>query len=485
MEESFMSQDLLNGSVFLSIPVPEMISIAVSVVAVILFAVFLIKSIHNKEEAVRNASALKRITNSVGAGLVNYLPNEDGIILYASAGFYSMIGYTREEMEERFDGKFFSIVAPEHRALCRTFEFENGENVLRKEILVHTRERNDAGELLLKEKWFLLTGNIIRKRNGRESVSAVMVDVTKDHEMNEHLRMEKERYKVVSGLSNDIIFSYSYRTDTIEFGEGFDMLFPGPTVRPGFLSDKSWREQIVHREDIDTFDEICRIAEIGKEEVDDQVRLKTRDGKYIWCRIIAKAIKSNGGRGTEVIGKIMNIDRHKRELSELESKAMRDPMTGALNKESTRVFIENYIERYPDMPGMFLILDIDKFKNVNDTYGHLMGDKVLIRAVNEMRKAFRSDDIIGRIGGDEFVVCIGNIRSNDIMIKQAKKLHEVLRTPAVFDDVTIPMSASIGIALFPEHGRGYEELLACADRALYEVKGTTRDAFIVYDGRPL
>ncbi|MBP5159775.1 MAG: diguanylate cyclase [Lachnospiraceae bacterium] len=480
-----MSQFFLTGTLFLAIPAPELISIVVSVVAVVLFAVFLIKSIHNREEAERNALALKRITNSVGAGLVNYLPNEDGLILFASARFYSMIGYSKDEVEEKFDGKFFSIVSPEHRALCRTFEYENGENVLRQEILVHTRERNEAGEVVLKEKWFLLTGNIIRKRNGRESVSAVMVDVTKDHEMNEHLSMEKERYKVVSELSNDIIFSYSYRTDTIEFGEGFDMLFTGDSVRSGFLSDKSWREKAVHREDLETFGAICSIAESGREEVDEQVRLKTRDGKYIWCRIIAKAIKSRGDRGTEVIGKIMNIDRHKRELSELESKAMRDPMTGALNKESTRVFIENYIERYPDMPGMFLILDIDKFKNVNDTYGHLMGDKVLIRAVNEMRKAFRSDDIIGRIGGDEFVVFIGNIRSNDIMIKQAKKLHEVLRTPAVFEEVTIPMSASIGIALFPEHGRSYEDLLACADRALYEVKGTTRDAFIVYDGRPM
>ena len=129
---------------------------------------------------------------------------------------------------------------------------------------------------------------------------------------------------------------------------------------------------------------------------------------------------------------------------------------------------------------MLLLVDIDHFKDINDTYGHLMGDNVIIEVVKQMTRAFRANDIIGRIGGDEFVLFVCDVKDPQIQFKQARKLHEVLRTPLTVDGQTINKSASVGIALFPDHAMDYEKLLECADKALYKVKGSGRDSFIIY-----
>jgi diguanylate cyclase (GGDEF)-like protein len=192
-------------------------------------------------------------------------------------------------------------------------------------------------------------------------------------------------------------------------------------------------------------------------------------------------VRDQDGYVKEAIGKIINIDLHKKELARLETKAMRDPLTGALNKEYTKIFIERYMEENPDKNGMMFVIDIDKFKEVNDTYGHLVGDNIIIEVVRAITKSFRSSDIVGRIGGDEFVVFACNVQKKEDQIKQAQKLHGVLRQPVEVNGKIIKKSASIGVAMFPDHGSSYEKLVECADKALYAVKGSGRDAFIMYD----
>ena len=88
---------------------------------------------------------------------------------------------------------------------------------------------------------------------------------------------------------------------------------------------------------------------------------------------------------------------------------------------------------------------------------------------------------MGRIGGDEFVVFACNVQKKEDQIKQAHKLHGVLRLPVEFNGQIIHKSASIGVAMFPDHGTTYDGLVECADKALYAVKGGGRDAFIIYD----
>ena len=125
-----------------------------------------------------------------------------------------------------------------------------------------------------------------------------------------------------------------------------------------------------------------------------------------------------------------------------------------------------------------LYLDLDNFKPINDTYGHAMGDRVLGLVASRLIAAVRESDTVGRIGGDEFVVLLPVIASNDNAQTVGLKILESLREPMVFDGTTVSVSASIGVATFPEHGTDEVELFKAADAAMYAAKASRRDCLV-------
>ena len=115
-------------------------------------------------------------------------------------------------------------------------------------------------------------------------------------------------------------------------------------------------------------------------------------------------------------------------------------------------------------------IDLNKFKAVNDSYGHPVGDKVLIEAASRLRSALRSSDTCARIGGDEFGVIAENIRNKGDAMRVMEKLTSALKDPVVEEDKEIWISASMGAALYPDNGKILEDLMRLADKALYQVK---------------
>lgn len=127
-----------------------------------------------------------------------------------------------------------------------------------------------------------------------------------------------------------------------------------------------------------------------------------------------------------------------------------------------------------------MFIDLDDFKKVNDTYGHLRGDKVLTYVIGRIKEVFSEGEIVGRIGGDEFVVFSGNFSSKDDVLKKAEVLRSTLESTYIDNDKTIPISGSIGIAIYPEDGLHCEQLLECADKALYNVKEHGKNNYMLY-----
>lgn len=181
------------------------------------------------------------------------------------------------------------------------------------------------------------------------------------------------------------------------------------------------------------------------------------------------------------IGKIANINLFKKEIEQLAHESKTDSMTGAYNKMATKEMVDSYIQKHNDSAHMLLLIDVDDFKKVNDTYGHQCGDEVLINVISNLRKSYVSGEIIGRVGGDEFVVFIGEVQDKEQLIEKAQELKELLHQPYQRGEQTVPVSASVGIAMYPEGGVSYEELLYNADNALYEVKATKKGNFAIYE----
>ncbi len=291
------------------------------------------------------------------------------------------------------------------------------------------------------------------------------------------LEINRLTNKIGAGIVNFVVDSgfVSYASDSFyeilgitkeEFAEGFDCDFYRLI---GLTDGSAIRDSISEDGDL-VFEFAIVPGSVSKS--------RPAKGRARWFKLSGNRIMRRGHVTVSAI--LIDIDDEKRKFGQLENKAMRDPMTGALNKEYTKLLINRYISEHSNSSGMLLLVDIDRFKSINDTYGHLMGDNVIIDVVKSVTAAFRANDIIGRIGGDEFVVFVCGVKDPQVQFKQARKLHEVLRRPLVVDGQTINKSASIGIALYPDHASDYDKLLECADQALYKVKGSGRDSFIIY-----
>lgn len=173
-----------------------------------------------------------------------------------------------------------------------------------------------------------------------------------------------------------------------------------------------------------------------------------------------------------------DIDKSKREELDIKTLAETDSLTGLLNRKAFQDRMANAIQTLEEGTLLaFFILDLDIFKQINDTLGHAEGDRVLIEIGKIIHSALWDCDLIGRLGGDEFVFCMLNVPNKDIIRKKARRIWKL--THRIIDD-SLTLSSSIGIAVCPEDGNTFEELYAMADKALYMVKENGKDNYGFY-----
>ena len=167
----------------------------------------------------------------------------------------------------------------------------------------------------------------------------------------------------------------------------------------------------------------------------------------------------------------------------LQEKADTDLLTGLTNKLATERKIKEYISKYPDSLAMLFVLDIDNFKKINDTMGHAFGDEVLRSLGSQIGAVFRLTDIIGRTGGDEFMIFLKFLKTDEDTLKEAQKLVSFFKDFVAGEYVKYSATASIGAAVFPAHGKDFESLYKAADKALYKAKKRGKNQLAFYDDR--
>lgn len=163
--------------------------------------------------------------------------------------------------------------------------------------------------------------------------------------------------------------------------------------------------------------------------------------------------------------------------------ANHDVLTNLANRVQFESHLKNTIEfskRKETKIALFFI-DLDKFKDVNDTYGHTMGDEMLKTIAKRLNQSIRKEDFIARLGGDEFVLIIKDVKNSEDMITLADKLNENIKEPIVINDKVFFMTLSIGISIFPDDGKNNEDLIKHADAAMYEVKENGRNGCKLYN----
>ena len=201
----------------------------------------------------------------------------------------------------------------------------------------------------------------------------------------------------------------------------------------------------------------------------------TQDGSgYFWMRIDAYIFFSHEDNCLHMFTYRKNIDEEKKK----ELLAYIDEMTRFLTKAATKRKVTALLTEEPEKAYAFFIFDIDNFKQANDCFGHAFGDYCIREFTRIIREHFREGDVLGRIGGDEFVAFIP-IPGADWVRKKAAELSHALDTECTRDGKTWKMSASIGISVASEEDRDFDTLYEKADQALYRTKQKGKNGYTV------
>lgn len=220
----------------------------------------------------------------------------------------------------------------------------------------------------------------------------------------------------------------------------------------------------------------------GKTQMACEYRQINGHGKYNWHRCSLQLIEDLQTGDTLCYVYIEDIHEEKERELELIYKAQHDLMTGFYNRNTVEEKINEILFSEEGKRGIhiFFIIDLDCFKQVNDNFGHAFGDAVLSQTSGKINDLFRSGDILGRIGGDEFVVFMKNVQSEAIAFLKAQEICDCVAETYVQDEAKHKFSASVGIAIYGKHGKCYNELYTHSDTALYDAKEHGRNRFSMY-----
>lgn len=418
---------------------------------------------------------LQSLTNNVPGAIFCCKFDEQLTLTQMSDSFLKMFGYTKKEIEEKFANSFWQMIDERDRASSLQEVKEQLAHSDTKEIEYRIRKKDGS------VAWILDKGRLISSGAGSGIFYCVLVDVTKGKLAQEELALSLERHQIIMDQTNDIVFEWDIEKDSLSFSANWEKKFHYEPIREKFFASLTYNSH-VFREDLPDFRNAFEQIKNGQGYREIEARVKKTEDEYIWCRFRLTAQYNKEGIPIKAVGVIIDIDNEKRNSQQLLEKAEKDPLTKLYNKGTAHALIENFLQRGSmGKQSALMIIDIDDFKIVNDTMGHLFGDAFLMQITSDVRKLFRETDIVGRIGGDEFIAFIKDVPGEDLVFQKARQVVEAFRNMPMQESWDKPISCSIGISLFPDDGEQFQELYKKADCALYQAKKQGKNQYVHYD----
>lgn len=297
------------------------------------------------------------------------------------------------------------------------------------------------------------------------------------------------RYRLLSKHEKAITFDFQFSPKKMEFfGDMRGVMGYEPHVMLGEEVYDVY--DYVHPDDASVRGRIHQFYDSNEEDFSTEIRIKNVSGEYIWYRITAILVRDkNWNVNRNFIGKIVCADQQIAKEKNLVERSENDLLTGVLNKTTMQEKVTKaLVSIYGSHHYVFFMIDLDNFKSVNDTLGHIIGDKAIVDTAECLKTVFQSNAYIGRLGGDEFAVCAFFDAFDEESLyhfikNKAEKICEVNRRTYINGEKEVKITSSVGIAIAPDFAQDFETIYKMADSALYRSKNGGKNCYHIYDAK--
>ena len=320
------------------------------------------------------------------------------------------------------------------------------------------------------------------RHEGRDAVIGTLLDITDRKRVERAMRDSEERYALAALGANDGLWDWDLRENRIYFSERW-LAMTG--FGPGELGEDpdAWFDRI-HPDDREKlFGDLGLHLEGRSTFLETEHRVRHADGRFCWMLVRGAAVRDAAGKAYRLAGSQTDITERKNAEEKLAHDALHDALTGLPNRS---LFMDRlrqamaFQQRRVDHRFAVLHLDLDRFKTINESLGHLQGDHLLVTVGKRLASCIRPGDTVARLGGDEFSVLLEDFGDGDVPLRVAERIHHALAAPHDLDGTEVFASASIGIALGQPHHARAEEILRDADTAMYRAKELGRGRHAVF-----
>ena len=319
---------------------------------------------------------------------------------------------------------------------------------------------------------------MLDKNNTPEFIVSMGMNITQHKLSEQNLRLSEERYRLAVEGANDGLWDFNIITRQT-------YVSPRCKAMLGYKDhevESDWKKwgELIHPEDFKSSTEAVHEHLTKKTEYYEvEYRMKTKEGNYKWVLSRGKAVWNESGEPIRLAGSNADISRRKAAESVIKKMAYYDALTGLPNRALIEEKTCSQLLKAKQNNGKLALIymDLDNFKTVNDTLGHMAGNELLKIIGDLMSNAMKEFESVARIGGDEFVFLLSSVTSIEKISDFAKEIMKLVKKPLIISNKEFHLTASIGIALYPDDGKDFNTLMKNADIAMYYAKGQGKNRY--------